>query len=154
VNRVVSRGTTTINDVTLSAAPTAEKTISTELAALLEEQEALQSAADRNKKAITALDAYLDTLNLGSADPSQLPSILESFDKAGDVLHKKGVRLEKELTEIVRKVQKEREKANGATEDAKLKLKASIGVVAETDGEAEFVLVYGTFAMRSSNYHS
>lgn len=138
------RGAATIYDVTISKTPLPLAVSTSEtLTALLTEREKTTKTLERCKQSISALKAYLATLNVQHVDAAQLAKLMESYDSTGEVLDDKASKLQKELNAIDTKIQEERSKLSGPESNTQLQMQATIGVFAEAAGEIEIVLIYG-----------
>jgi hypothetical protein len=149
VHRVEGRGDATIHDVTISNLPTENITTSEAYQKLEDESKRVEDAIQRNSVAISSLTSYIQSMKMDNVDPVKLTEILDSFDKASENLDEKAVELNKRQEELRRLQSEEVSKIGVQMKKNKLKLKASVGVFAEHEGEVEIVLIYGTFCLQS-----
>jgi hypothetical protein len=142
---VEGRGAATIHDVALSAMPPLPVvTTSSKLEGLLSKKIQTQDALTRCKKSLAFLEGYLGTLNVQHIDIAELARVISSYDATGKDLDDKVRELEKELNGIDEEIKVERSELAGPGRIDRLGQRATIGVFANTGGEVEIVLVYGT----------
>jgi hypothetical protein len=110
---------------------------------LVEEKDLIEAKLTRCKKGQAALDAFLSSMKNEHTDHSQLESILDNYDSAGDKLHLQSVGLEKRKKQLVTAIEKEQKALAGTSKDEKLGLDVSVGVFAASQGEVEIALIYG-----------
>lgn len=70
---------------------------------------------------------------------------MDEYDATGGRLDDRVALLEVEVNELDRQIKVERAQLSGPTEDARLTVKASVGVFAEIEGEVEIALIYGSY---------
>ena len=142
--RVEGRGAATIHDVTLSRIPQTERrSSSARLEELVTEKDLAEKALVRCKKGLASLEVYVSSINVQHTDVADLDIVIEHYDKAAEKLDKKIVGLEKTIKKISQDIEKERTELQGSPRDAKLGLRAAIGVFAATEGQVEIALIYG-----------
>ncbi|KDR77582.1 hypothetical protein GALMADRAFT_155438 [Galerina marginata CBS 339.88] len=121
--RVEGRGAATILDVSISTfTPPPNPTTSPTLACLV------------------SLRAYLSSLK--ALEVSKLREVVEEYDTTAGELDEKVTVLEDELEEIKKAIVEEKSKLAGPTGNARLNLKASIGVFADSEDEIQITLIY------------
>jgi len=141
---VVGRGAATIHDVTLSDIPQAERVSSSaHLEELVAEKDLAKKGLVRCKKGLASLEAYVSSINVQHTDMADLDLVIEHYDKAAEKLDKRIVDLEKTIKKTSEDIEKERTELEGTPRDAKLGLRAAIGVFAAAEGQVEIALIYG-----------
>jgi hypothetical protein len=145
VCRVEGRGDATIHDVTISNLPNENVSTSEAYQKLEDESKRIEDSMQRNSVAISSLKSYIQSMTMENVDPAKLPDILDSFDSASEKLDLKAVELKKRQEELRQLKSEERSKLTIQLKKDKLKMKASIGVFAEQEGEVEIVLIYGVY---------
>ena len=142
--RVEGRGAATIHDVTLSNIPQAERVASSaRLEDLVTEKDLAEKGLVRCRKALASLEAYVSSINAQHTDMSDLDLVIEHYDKAAEKLDKKIAGLKKTIKKIGEDIEKEQKELEGPPKDAKLCLRAAIGVFAAAEGQVEIALIYG-----------
>ncbi|KAJ7101544.1 hypothetical protein B0H15DRAFT_414267 [Mycena belliarum] len=141
--RVEGRGAATIHDVTVSMAKGEHvATSSPKLVELLNKREKTASALARCEKALAALEQYLGSLAVQHLEVSKLDDMLGSYEATGARLDAKKAELTDALRAIDADVSAERAEIEVPHENDKLRIKAAIGVFAETAGSVEIALIY------------
>ncbi|KAJ7659863.1 hypothetical protein B0H17DRAFT_992415 [Mycena rosella] len=139
--RVEGRGAATIHDVTVSRAKEEHvQTSSPELTALLSKRERIADARSRCKKSLAALEQYLNSLTIQHLDVSKLESVMDNYDSTGEKLESK----KSDLTEQLRSIDADiaRARIDVPKENERLRMKAVVGVFAQTAGDVEIALIY------------
>ena len=147
------RGAATIHDVTLSNIPQPKQVFSSaHLDELVTEKDLAEKGLVRCRKGLASLEAYVSSINSQHTDMADLDMVIEHYDKAAEKLDKKIIGLEKTIKKISEDIEKERKELEGSPRDAKLGLRATIGVFAAAEGQVEIVLIYGMwFALVVTN---
>ncbi|KAJ7456145.1 hypothetical protein FB451DRAFT_1143590 [Mycena latifolia] len=141
--RVEGRGAATIHDVTVSKAPEEHApTSSSELAALFSKREKIANALARCDKSIASLEGYLKSLTVEHLEVSKLDNVMETYDSTGGKLDAKKSDLKEQLRLIDANIALERARIQAPHENERLRMKAVIGVFAETAGDVEIALIY------------
>ncbi|KAJ7456148.1 hypothetical protein FB451DRAFT_1099072 [Mycena latifolia] len=141
--RVEGRGAATIHDVTVSKAPEEHvPTSSSELAALFSNREKTANALARCDKSIASLEGYLKSLTVEHLEVSKLDNVMEAYDSTGGKLDAKKSDLKEHLRLIDADIALERARIQAPHENERLRMKAVIGVFAETAGDVEIALIY------------
>lgn len=146
------RGAATIHDVTLSTVvPEPAPTTSETLESLNLELTRTTKALARAGKALFSLETYLGSLDSQHLDVTKLTSIVQSYDSAAEKLDSKITELEGVKKRISKDIEEEKRSLAGPKANEKLRLKSTIGVFAEVEGEVEIALIYGkrTYDMQS-----
>ena len=142
------RGAATIHDVTLSNIPQAKRVSSAQLEELVTEKNLAEKGLVRCKKGLASLETYISSINAQHTDVADLDMVIEHYDKAAEKLDKKIIGLEKTIKKISEDIEKERTELEGSPIDAKLGLRAAIGVFAAVEGQVEIALIYGMWLSR------
>jgi len=126
--------------------PPSKLTTSDALERLVDEKKHIEKALERTKKSLPPIETYLGFLKIEPLDSTKLSEALKSYDRAARELDDSIAKSEKELTETNKKISDEKERLGPAV-DANLNLKASIGIVADSDFEDEIkiALIYGVY---------
>lgn len=141
--RVEGRGAATIHDVTLSTVvPEPAPTTSETLESLNLELTRTTKALARAGKALFSLETYLGSLDSQHLDVTKLTSIVQSYDSAAEKLDSKITELEGVKKRISKDIEEEKRSLAGPKANEKLRLKSTIGVFAEVEGEVEIALIY------------
>jgi hypothetical protein len=144
--RVEGRGAATIHDVTISTiTPPPIPTTSPLLVELLSKQKCTEKALARTVKSLASLETYLSSVKAEHLQVTKLREVVEQYDSNAAGLDEKVTRLEKELNETEEAIREERKRLAGPTGNEKLNLKATIGVFADSEGELNIALIYGTW---------
>jgi predicted nuclease with TOPRIM domain len=146
VCRVEGRGDATIHDVTISNLPNEKVSTSEAYQRLEDESKRVEDSIQRNSVTVFSLRSYIQSMKMENVDPAKLPEILESFDSASEKLDSKAVELKKRQEELTQLKIEERSKITAQLNKDKLKMKASIGMFVEHEGEVEIVLIYGVYS--------
>ncbi|KAJ7101545.1 hypothetical protein B0H15DRAFT_919820 [Mycena belliarum] len=148
--RVEGRGLATIHDVTVSKAKGQHVgTSSSELASLLSKKKQTASALARCEKSLAALEQYLNSLTVEHLEVSKLDNLMENYDSAGARLDARKSDLAEQLRVLDADIVLECLRIAVPQENDKLRVKAEIGVFADTGGEVEIALIY---AVPSANW--
>ncbi|KAJ6624385.1 hypothetical protein B0H10DRAFT_2430916 [Mycena sp. CBHHK59/15] len=113
-----------------------------ELETLLKKREVTANALARCEKCIASLQQYLDSLTVEHLEVSKLENVIENYDAAGEKLDTKKMELNAQLKSIDTEITFERARIATPQENDILRVKASIGVFAETAGNVEIALIY------------
>ena len=145
-HRVEGHGSATIHDVTLSTMePPPVVTTSEKLTSLESEQTKTAKALLRSQRALESLDTYLHSLDSQHLDVSKLQSIVESYDATAEKLDTKITELEGTRKRLEEEIEEEKKELAGPKGNTKLRLKSTIEVFANFEGEVEVALIYGAF---------
>ncbi|KAJ7037477.1 hypothetical protein C8F04DRAFT_952804 [Mycena alexandri] len=141
--RVEGRGAATIHDVTVSMAKREHvPTSSPKLVELLSAREKKSNALVRCEKALASVEQYLGSLTLQHLDVSKLDTVLQHYEATGARLDAQKSELTEELRRMDGEVATEHAAIAVPHENNKLRVKAAIGVFAETAGDVEIALIY------------
>lgn len=142
--RVEGRGAATIHDVSIAAilippasAPTPE------LTALQATQKRDHQALVRTRKSITALEGYLASIRAENVSADKLKAAVETYDTNAEALDDRVTALEQDIKLTGELIQAEFAKTARRPQNAKLNLKATIGVFADAEREINIAIVYG-----------
>ncbi|KAK0462507.1 uncharacterized protein EV420DRAFT_1265735 [Desarmillaria tabescens] len=141
------RGSATIHDVVLSTIlPPSIATTSAKLVDLQSKRDQLQKALSRVTKALGSLESYLGPMNVQYIDSTKLTAVVDSYDSAAEKLDDRVLKLEKELKDTEDAIRTGQVALSRPPEaNSLLKHRVSIGVFADSGGEVEISLIYGTF---------
>lgn len=117
---------------------------SPELESLSSKKKRAEKALARAKSSLDSLSAYLASFSVDHLDVSKLQGAVDAYDASAAQLDEKVTELEKEIKDIDEAMTEERKKLAGPSENTKLSLKASIGIFADSEGEIQIALIYGS----------
>ncbi|KDR77584.1 hypothetical protein GALMADRAFT_245733 [Galerina marginata CBS 339.88] len=141
--RVEGRGAATIHDVSISTfTPPPNPTTSPTLVSLLSKEKRTDKALARAQTCLMSLRAYLSSLKAGQLEVSKLREVVQEYDTTAGELDEKVTVLEDELDEIKKAIVEEKSKLAGPTGYARLTLKATVGVFADSEDEIQITLIY------------
>ncbi|KAF8148204.1 hypothetical protein B0H34DRAFT_669004 [Crassisporium funariophilum] len=142
--RVEGHGPCTIHEVSFSEAP-APTIVSTspQLEELLLKKAWVERGMYRCKRSMETLEAFQNGLNVKHVGPTELAKTTGTLESVAAELDEKLIEMEEEQEALTQKIKKEREALGEVKQDDQLKIRASITVFAEKEGEMELVLIYG-----------
>lgn len=145
-NRVEGHGSATIHDVTLSTMePPPVVSTSEKLTSLESERTKTAKALLRSQRALESLDTYLHSIDSQHLEVSKLQSIVDGYDVAAEKLDTKITELEETRKRLEEEIEEEKKSLAGPKGNTKLRLKSTIEVFANFEGEVEVALIYGAF---------
>ena len=142
-DRVEGRGPATIHDVKLSPIePDTNQPTSPLLEGLLHKKALTEKALTRTNQSISALEKYIEKVGSASVKSSELGALVQDYESSMAQLDEKVMELEKELKDLNKKINAERE--NVAPKSVfDLGYRVSVAVVSEKEVEVDLVLIYG-----------
>lgn len=149
-NRVEGRGIATIHDVTISRMGRVKRNENTSLllTRLNRDKTRIENALARCKKALESVEGYIGSLKIESLDVSQLGNVTDTYNTTAEKLDDKIIELEEKLEVITAEIDAEEARDTEKITTDELRLKASIGVFAEAEGQIQISLIYGEFLLR------
>lgn len=111
---------------------------------LLSEKEDLQENSHRAEQSLKALDGYLESLTSLTTQSTNLMGAITEYNTGAKVYQDEIRSLRDKLKKVDEMINEERLKLRGKARHPSLNMKASIGIFAETAGDVELGLVYGT----------
>jgi len=97
-------------------------------------------------KALAAVEGYIASLSIDKLEVSQLGTAAEAYDSAAEKLNDKVIELEAKLDNLETEIDVEKMRLRDLSEGDTLRMKASIGVFAYSEGPVEIVLIYAVSA--------
>ncbi|GLB45313.1 putative mucoidy inhibitor A [Lyophyllum shimeji] len=141
--RVEGHGAATIHDVTITRFPRpVDATTSNVLSELCAKRERITKALERTKKALAALDTFLNSFRVEHIGAAQIASVVKGYETTAEELDNRVLTLENEQKEIEKDMEKEQSVLWGGKGDDKLNKRVVIGVFADAPGEVEIALIY------------
>ncbi|KAL4258531.1 Conserved hypothetical protein CHP02231 [Pleurotus pulmonarius] len=142
--RVEGRGSATITGVAVAKSPNSTTTTeSPTLSSLEDSREVTQKAIARCTKAISSIESYLVTLDTKNVGSQQIGPMMDTYETEAEKLDLRLLKLEAELKELNKQIEKERAlRAAAQRQDNLLGKTATIDLFVDTEGQVELVLVY------------
>ncbi|EAU80901.1 mucoidy inhibitor A [Coprinopsis cinerea okayama7 len=141
--RVEGRGAGTIQEVSVAyIESTTKPTTSPKLKELLREKEILEQDSYRATQTLKALEAYIKTLVSSSTPSSKLKEVLADYNANTKEVQIEAMSINDKIEAVEEALKGERAKLEGKKRDAKLNMKASVGIFVEKAGDVEIALVY------------
>ncbi|KAF8960056.1 hypothetical protein BDZ97DRAFT_1906024 [Flammula alnicola] len=141
--RVEARGPVVIHGV---ASSKVAKKQPDETSPLLEElngnKEKATDALERYKKALKAIDGYMDKIDVQYLDISKLGEAMEIYDTTEEKWDAKIRQVNKEIEAIEGEMTEEEERLENAVGNKELRTRVVVGLFAESATEIEIVLIY------------
>ncbi|KAF9000071.1 hypothetical protein BDQ17DRAFT_1360064 [Cyathus striatus] len=132
--RAEGNGDAIIQDITISTELQTTAVKSSQLEALLVEEQRKENTIERTEKAIDALAAYLSTMNLSNVPPSDVRSIIQQYNEVTTEYQEDLIRQRKELDQIGQDISREHPLTDGKI--------ATVGAFSKSEEEIEFSLHY------------
>jgi DNA repair exonuclease SbcCD ATPase subunit len=100
---------------------------------------------ERCKKALKAIDTYIDKLVVEHLDISRLGEAMDIYDSTEEGWEDKIILLNKEIVSLDKKIEEEESRLRKQVGSKKLRTQVMVGLYAELAGEVEITVIYGAF---------
>jgi hypothetical protein len=104
-----------------------------------------KNTLERCKKALKAIDAYVDKLDVEHLDISKLGEAMDIYDSTEEKWEKKIILIEKEIASLDMQISDEELRLEKKIGNKKLRTQVVVGLYAESAAELEITLIYGAF---------
>jgi predicted nucleic acid-binding Zn-ribbon protein len=98
---------------------------------------------ERCKKALKAIDTYIDKLVVEHLDISKLGEAMDIYDSTEEGWEDKIILLNKEIVSLDKKIEEEESRLRKQVGSKKLRTQVMVGLYAELAGEVEITVIYG-----------
>lgn len=146
VRRASVEGTATIHDVTTSTERGRRESLtSAGLTALLRSRQSVSDALFRCDQAGNSLETYITSITVQDLPVAELAGTIEEYESTGNKVDARHADLSEQLAKLDKDIQEERARLNKRHfEDDILRASVALSLFAETAGEVEITLIYGT----------
>ena len=102
------------------------------------------NTVERYKKTLKAIDTYIDKLNVEHLDISALGKAMDIYNTTEEGWENKITLVEKEIVSLDKKIEEEKLRLEKQVGNKRLRTQIVVGLYAETAGEVEIIVIYGT----------
>lgn len=142
--RVEGRGPCIIQGVASSKREMDDYAETSELLERLKQQKTdMDNALARSRKALKAIDTYMDKLDAQNLDISKLGEAMDIYDTTGQKWDNNITAMEKEKRVIEASIEAEHARLQDTVTDKKLRVEVVVSLFADSDAEVEIILIYG-----------
>ena len=99
---------------------------------------------ERYKKTLKAIDTYIDKINVEHLDISTLGKAMDIYNSTEEGWENKITLVEKEIVSLDKNIEEEKLRLEKQVGNKKLRTQIEVGLYAETAGEVEITVIYGT----------
>ncbi|PPQ90355.1 hypothetical protein CVT25_007757 [Psilocybe cyanescens] len=150
--RVEGRGPAVIQDVTVYTVPIERPDSSSPLLKELDnKKEKMNNVLKRCRKALEAIDKYMNNISIESLDISKLGEAMDIYDTTEQKWDERIIDIKKEMENIDSQIIQETERLEKLVENKKLRTNVAMGLFTESPAEVEIILIY---AVSNAYWHA
>ena len=102
-----------------------------------------KNTLERCKKALKAIDTYVDKLDVENLDISKLGEAMNIYDSTGEKWEERIILVKKEIASLDEKIDEEKLRLEKKIGNKKLRTQVVVGLYTESAGEVEITVIYG-----------
>lgn len=109
-------------------------------------KEKMNNVLKRCRKALEAIDKYMNNISIESLDISKLGEAMDIYDTTEQKWDERIIDIKKEMENIDSQIIQETERLEKLVENKKLRTNVAMGLFTESPAEVEIILIYGMSA--------